>query len=433
MKTFATTFFCSLFCIGALLAQTNKEIAGVYIKKAEVNLEQNDLETAEQNFDKAVKLLGNQVKDERIDRLGAIIKFNLEDYSGAQNYAKHYFTLAKNKTSEEYTQQLELFVEIGEKLDSVSQVNTQLEAQRVAHLKEIERVKSLKEEWTKKSLELSLKIDDIKGFDINGIGVFKQNNFYGIINDKAEELIEATKYKGYRFFEGYVLLLDDEKSPTEILCFNTKTKEKYTLPNVSTFNNLATHYGVVTQPRGNNKLVMYPNNAGKTLIFDLKTKEFVTLGELKPILKNLKARKHIDSFNKKGKIKVNKQSYIIDNSIDASVYTLYNEDFSFYGYLFLSNKSVVAKEEIGYLGSSYHNQIEASKNDISTWIQPNKSKTKAPDYKNGNYSGGTTINTLKNGVYQFKNDNYIILGNKKLEPLKDYLIKNNVSNNYLIN
>ena len=412
-------------------AQTNKEIASVYIKKSEINLAEQNLQMAEKNFDKAVSLLRGQIKDPYIDNLGTKIKYKLKNYLSAQKFSKHYFTIAQDKESKMYTDQLELFVEIGEKLDSIENANLILEQKELEHQQEIKRVKSLKNEWFKKTESLQIKASEIVDFDCNGITIYKNNGFYGILNDNAEVLLKATKYKAYRFFEGYILLLDLADTPSEILCFNTTTKKSHKLPSIASFNNLSTHYGVVTQPRGSDLLVTYPNLSNRVFVYNLKTKSTVEIEEKKPLLKSLKERKYISSYNKKGQVKIDKVWYFLDNKIGNNVHTLFHEDSTFYGYLFLSNNTVATVKEIGYLGAAYKNAIESFKNETTHWISTNQSPTPEPNYKLATYKGGVKIIKVNDYAYLFKKGEVTFNQEKTLESMKDYLKRNHVSDSYM--
>lgn len=425
------TLIIIAFSLTCSFAQTNEEIAGVYIHKAEKNLKEQDLTTAEENFNKALVLLDHEVKQQNVDRLGTLINYLQGKFTDAKKFAKHYFQIAEDKTTEEYTEQLELFVEIEEKIDSINEVNAEIERKRIAHVKELARVKSLKEDWDNKSNKLSFTAQEVGHFNKNGITTVKNNNFYGVINDKAVILVEPNKYKDFRFFDEYILLLDKKENATEILCYNTKTAESFKVPNVSSFNKISTTYGIVTSPRGSHKLITYPNNTTHTLIFDLQTKEFNTITDYKAILKPLKSEDIIDSYNKKEQIKINKQWYYFGGDIGGGIYTIYGEDLSLHGYLFHVDSSILTKKEVGYLGGLHHNILESSKNNQTSWIDAQKNKVNTPINENGIYSGLTKISKLENGNYQFKSNNTIIFKNEKLIPLNEFLIQNKVTQKYL--
>jgi len=99
--------FLSLSTFG----QSNTEIAGVYIRKAETSYSKLEIDDADKNFEKAIKLL-DTITIADIARLGALIKFELNQFQNAKNYAKQYFILVKNKKTETYTQLLDLYVSI---------------------------------------------------------------------------------------------------------------------------------------------------------------------------------------------------------------------------------------------------------------------------------------------------------------------------------
>ena len=65
--------FSSLFFYG----QTNEEIAGVYIRKAQKNYSNIEIDEASKNFNKALKLL-DTINQSDVARLGTLIEFELQ-------------------------------------------------------------------------------------------------------------------------------------------------------------------------------------------------------------------------------------------------------------------------------------------------------------------------------------------------------------------
>lgn len=421
-----TLFFLSIFCLNISFAQTNEEIAGVYIKKADREFTSNNISDAEKHFNKAVILL-DTIKNEEVDRLGTLINFRLGNLMVAQQYAKHYFKISSKKDSLKYEQQLELYVTIEEKLDSISKVN---EAQRLAQIarnKELKRIDSLKMVWKKQANRLTLDIEKVLPFDKNGFAIYKKGDFYGILSDNGSIIIPADTYKDVKSFDGYTLLLDQKQNPYEILCFNAKTKESFKLPELNQFNKIATHFEHVSLPRGNGKLITYPNNSTKTLVYDLNTKSIEVQNYDKDFLKSLKKEDKISSY-KEGLVKINKVWYYFGGAIAPGIYTLYQQETSkFYGYLFHFDGRVVAKDEFGYFGTLHKNKIQAKNKDQNIWLNTNVQSTEAPENESGNYSGKTKVLQLQNGKIQFKQDKIIILGDKTLDSLNDFLLNNNVA------
>ena len=76
--------------------QTNEEIAEVYIRKAQKNYSNIEIDEAAKNFNKAIKLL-DTVNKASIARLGTLIQFELREYEEAKRYSRFYFKLVKSK------------------------------------------------------------------------------------------------------------------------------------------------------------------------------------------------------------------------------------------------------------------------------------------------------------------------------------------------
>ncbi|NCP21871.1 MAG: hypothetical protein GW847_07720, partial [Zetaproteobacteria bacterium] len=118
MKKLIILFFIVLSPCSTLFSQSNSEISGVYLSKAEKNYKNLEIDQALINFNKAIALK-DTINDANTARLGVLIYYELQEYEKAFNYAKRYFILEKNKRSDDYQQQLELFVNIKDELDKL--------------------------------------------------------------------------------------------------------------------------------------------------------------------------------------------------------------------------------------------------------------------------------------------------------------------------
>jgi ribosomal protein S20 len=116
---------------GSAFGQSNKEIARVYIKKAEANYSNLEIDQAAKNFTKAIKLLDTIVRSD-IARLGTLIQFELSEFEKAKSYAKQYFALVKSKKSEEYSQLLDLYVTIDEELEKIELENAKKRKSKIS-------------------------------------------------------------------------------------------------------------------------------------------------------------------------------------------------------------------------------------------------------------------------------------------------------------
>jgi len=411
-----------------LTAQSDKEIAGVYLKKAKDNYAKLETEMALSNFNKAVKLLDTITKSDQA-RLGVLIHYELMDYKEAFKYAKWYFKLVKNKRTKNYQQLLELYVDIKDELDKQLADEKRLEAERLKKEKELQRLASLKKTWQTELKTMALEADSIYAFDKNNVALFKKSGYYGVVNDRGIVLLKATNYKAAYHFDGYIILMNKAENPTKIYCFNAPKKLSYMLPDISAFNQLSTHYGHIMLPRGNDKLVAYPNNTSKVLVYDLANNKFVTFLEQKTLFKELQKKKAISSYNKNGEIKVNKKWYRFGGIVGGGIIPLYSkEDYTINGYLCTIDGRKLESSLYNFIGYFYNDKFQASTAGTTFWINQNGTKVEKPINENGIYNGTTKIDKLDNKKCVFyvleEGVKTYISGNKKLLNQVDF-IKNN--------
>lgn len=414
--------FLSLSTFG----QSNEEIAGVYIRKAQNSYSNLEIDEAAKNFVKAIKLL-DTVKKADVARLGALIHFELNEFEEAKNYAKQYFILVKNKKVETYTQLLDLYVTIEEELEKVTLEKEKLEQARLARENELKRIDSLKTVWQNKSDALTLQFKSIQAFNKHGISVFQKDDFFGVMNDVGTVLVQPTIYKEAKNFDGYVLLLNQKENPTKIYCFDSKTKKGFLLPNISSFNTLSTHYGKVMLPRGSGRIITYPNNSLKALVFDIATKKFVNVSNQKDLFKELRKTDKIDKYNSDGQIRINKVWYDFGGHIGGGIYPLYLPDYTLFGFLCGIDGKVLKANEYNNLGAFYNDKAQVVNGTDSFWVNQNGTKVSAAKNEAGKYAGKSQLMKLESGGYQihqeYDGEKFIILGIEKLEPLEDFLRK----------
>ncbi len=414
--------FLSLSTFG----QSNTEIAGVYIRKAETSYSKLEIDDADKNFEKAIKLLDTITKAD-IARLGALIKFELNQFQNAKNYAKQYFILVKNKKTETYTQLLDLYVSIEEELEKIELENKKLEIARLAREKELRRIDSLKTVWENKSDALTLPFKSIQAFNKHGITVFQKDDFFGVMNDVGAVFVEANTYKNVKTFDGYILLLNKKENPTQIFCFDSKTKKGFLLPNIADFNTLSTHFGKVMLPRGSGRIITYPNNSLKALVFDIATKKFVNVSNEKDLFKELRKTDKIEKYNKEGQVRINKVWYEFGGHIGGGIYPLYLPDYTLAGFLCGIDGKFLKATEFNNLGPFYNGKAHVANGADSFWVNQNGTKVSAATNESGKYPGKSQLIKLETGGYQihqeFDGEKFIILGVEKLEPLEDFLRK----------
>lgn len=416
-----------LICIHHLsYAQTNEEIAGVYIKKATENYSVLEIDEAYTNFYKAIKLL-DTIKNVQVARLGALIEFELKNYTEAKQFAKQYFLLVKNKKTEEYSQFLELYVAIDEKIEEEKLELEKIEKERLAKEKELRRIDSLKNVWKTKADALTFNVTSVEAFNKYNLAVFKSEGFFGLINDTGELLVKADTYKDVKSFDGFILFLNQKENPTQIFCFNSKTKQGFKLPNVSDFNALSTHYGKVMLPRGSGRIVAYPNNSLKVMVFDITSKKFVNVSNQKDLFKDLKKADKIDKYNKDNQVRIDKVWYDFGGHVGGGIYPLYLPDYTLFGFLCSIDGTVLPAKEYNNLGAFYKDKANVINGSDSFWVSQNGTKVVAPTDEAGTYEGDSKIVVIENGGFQIQKEiegkKHIIKGGQKLELMADFLRK----------
>lgn len=426
MKKYLLSFVL-LFISVSFYGQTNKEIAGVYIRKAQKNYSNLEIDEANKNFSKAIKLL-DTINKADIARLGTLIQFELKKYENAKNYAKYYFQLVKKKNTEDYTMLLDLYVTIEEELEKIEAERIKQENARLAREKEARRIDSLKTVWRKRADALTLNVKNIEAFNKNNVSIFKNEDFIGVVDHLGNVLVKADTYKAVRNYDGYFLLMNKENEPTKIYSYNSHTKTGELLPSVSEFNILSTHYGNVMLPRGNGTIVTYPNNSLKAYVYNVNTKKFVTIADQKTLFKELKKNDKIDKYNKDGQVKIEKQYFDFGGHLGGGVYPLYLSDYSLYGFLCSLDGTVLKTNNYKGIGAFHNGKYHVINDGESYWVNQNGTKVSAAENESGNYKGNSKIVPLEKGGFQIHQKidgyNYIIKGNEKLEFLEDFLRKN---------
>lgn len=424
MKKIILAILC-LLTFAVSNAQTKNEIADIYIKRASQSLENLDAELAIVHFNKAMERM-DTITSSRVARLGTLINYELTNLAEAHSYAKQYFLLVKNKKSEEYKEFLDLYVNINEELEVQLAKEKKEEEERLRKEKELRRIDSLKTIWNEKSESLSLKVDSIYKFDKNNLAIFKVNNYYGIINDSGEVILKADLYQDVLSFDGYLIFKNKKEEATKIYCFNANDKSGFLLPSPSDFNMLSTHYGQVMLPRGNGRLVTYPNNSYEPMVYDLNVKKNVKVANKQDLYKNLKKNDIIDKYNKDDELKINKEWYKFGGHLGGGIHPLYMQNnYKVHSFLCsVDGKMLRTTSRYQFIGAFYNNKFQAIKDNEIVWINQNGTKVSAPDNEAGTYTGSTKVVKLANGSYQLNKDGVIILGKEKLEKMAEFLRKN---------
>lgn len=424
MKKLFLTLLC-LTVFGLSYAQSNKEIANVYIKRAWEKY--NDIETrvdALDDFNKAIKYL-DTITTTDVAKLGTLIHFEVGNWKEAKGFAEQYFNLSKNKKSEEHLNLVEIYVTIDEELEAQIEEEKRIEAERIRKEKELKRIDSLKTIWQNKSKELAIEADSIYNFNSNNFALYNKNGKFGIINDKAEITIEASEYVSAINYAGFILLMNKEMEPTKIYSFNTNNGIGSLIVAPSDFSPLSTHYGKVMLPRANGRLVTYPNNSLQPMIYDLIQKKIVRVANLDEVLKALKKNDRIRKYNNDGEVKIGKEWYDFGGHLGGGIHPLYFEkNYKVHAFLFaVDGKVLNSSTGYDFIGAFYDNKAEAIKGNTTSWVNQNGTKVSEAKDNFSSYSGNSKIVKLEDGSYQILKDGIIINGNKSLEKLPDFLRK----------
>ena len=424
MKKLLLAFLC-LMTFALTNAQSNKDIANVYVKRSQESLSNLEVELSLEHFNKAMKYM-DTITSSKVAKLGTLIHYELRNYEDALSLAKQYFVLEKNKKTEEYLEFLDLYVNINEEYDAQLAENKRLEEERIRKEKELKKIDSLKTIWNHKSETLSLKVDSIYTFNKNNLALFKSNNHYGVITDKGEVLVKADEYQDALSFDGFFILKNKEQEATKIYCFNSNAKTGFLLPSPSDFNSLSTHYGKIMLPRGNGRLVTYPNNSYEPMVYDLNVKKNVKVANKQDLFKNLKKNDVIDKYNKDDELKIDKVWYSFGGHLGGGIHPLYlDNNYKIHSFLCSVDGNVLkTTSNYQYIGAFYNNKFQALKDNKTVWINQNGTKVNEPKDESGVYTAGVKVVKLANGSYQFKKDGFIVLGNEKLEKMADFLRNN---------
>ncbi|TMM30066.1 tetratricopeptide repeat protein [Polaribacter aestuariivivens] len=428
MKNLLLTLCCVMF-ISISYAQSNKDIANVYIKRANNVIEESiDFKEALVLFEKAMKYM-DTVTSPDVASLGARIYFELENYKEAQKYSKQFFLLSKNKKSEQYLNQLELFVTINEEIELQLEEEKRLEQERLLKEKELRRIDSLKTVWKKNADNLSIKVDSIYNFNKNSYALYTQNGKFGILSDVGEIIVEAAEYDFGVNFEGYILLQNKKNNPTKIYYYNTYKNTGTTLPNPSEFNSISTNFGQVMLPRSNGRLVTYPNNSAAPMVFDLNENKIVKVANKEDLLDKLEKNDIIRKYNRDDEVKIDKEWYVFGGHLGGGIHPLYPEGkdgnkHTVNAYLFSVDGSVLpTNANYQYLGAFYNSKIEALKAGKRVWLSQSGKKVDALNDKLANYEGNSKIVKIEDGVYQILKEGKIVKGKESLEKMVDFLRK----------
>ena len=433
MKKLLLAFVC-LMTFAMANAQSNKDIANVYIKRAQEVVDNSaDFELALVHFEKARKYL-DTITDKKIAAFASriyfenhystkVLKEQLVFLKESENYSHHYFLLEKNKKSELYIINVENLVITKEAIEEIEKEIKEEEEERIKKEKELRRIDSLKTIWNTKSESLSLKVDSIYKFNNKGLALYKANNFFGVISDRGDIIVKADEYEDALSYDGFMILKNKKEEPTKLYCYNSNSNSGFLLPSPTDFNTLSSHFGKVMLPRGNGRLVTYPNNSYEPMVYDLNVKKNVKIANKKDLYKSLKKNDVIDKYNKNDEVKVNKVWYNFGGHLGGGIHPLYAQNnYSIIAFLCSVDGSMInTSTSYQYIGSFHNSKFQAIKGSETFWVNQNGTKVSTPKDESGVYTGGVKVVKLANGSYQLMENNFIILRNEKLEKMADFL------------
>ena len=404
-------------------AQTNDEIAGVYLKRARKVIEESiDFKEAKVLYEKAMRYV-DSVKTSDMAMLGARIYYELEEYKTAKRLSKKYFALVKNRKSEEYEDQLELAILITEELEQQEEEQKRLEEARIKKEKEIKFIDSLKTEWRSKAKSMVLPFDGIDAFNKYQVAIYRFKGKVGLLSDVGEIIVEANDFEDVVSFDGIFIFKDKANEPSKLYYYNMSTSEGFDIPALSTFNTLSTHYGTVMLPRANGQLVTYPNNSYEPFIFDLNTRSVVRLENQKELFKSLRKSDAIDKYNNDGEVKKDKTWYTFGGHLGGGVHPLYEENYVLSGFLFsIDGTFFSAKTDYQYIGPFYNNTMQAIQGNETIWVNQNGTKISSVEDQSKEYSGESRVVKTDGGFHIMQGDK-IVLGDDKLETIEDFVAR----------
>lgn len=391
-------------------------------------MEKIDYPSAKISFDKGITYLDG-ITSPNVAQQGAFIYYELKDYVKAQSFASVFFKVSTDKTSEDYMQMLELYVDMEDIITKEKEAKAKALKLKLEKERALRKLDSLENVWFKEKEKFTLKFDLLKSFNSKGVALFKKGKYFGLMNDNGDVLLKADTYKDVKTNEGYFIFLDKINEPKNIFSYNSKTGKSVKIIEPSRYDGRLKNYGQVMLPRGNGKLVMYPEGYLKTLMYDLEGEKFVKIdNNLKELFKDLKKTKKIDKYDEnEGTIKRGKIWYSFGGNLGSNVFSLYSaEDLKLKKFLFMGSENeevkVLAKEDVGFLGAYYDNKFEATKDGETFWYTDSGVEVSPPVY-NDSYKGITKVVKVKDG-YQLVKDGVTFLRDKKLEKLPEFL-KNN--------
>ncbi|MFK7833076.1 MAG: hypothetical protein AB8B52_07360 [Winogradskyella sp.] len=415
---------CFIVSLPVLMSsQTNSEIAGVYIERSEKHFYDLEIDKALDIFNKALKYM-DSVPNSRVAKLGTLLHFEHQKYFEARSYARSYFELEEDKSSEDYQTMLATFVDIQEEIESYIAEQKALELKRQAEDRAAQRLDSLNTLWLDKSKAFAVVADSIYQFNKYNLAVFSKNGQLGIIDDVGNIVEQPQAYKYVITYDGYILFLDKETNPTKIFVYNCVNRKGRLLPQVSILDSNATNYGKVMLPRANGLIVTYPNTTSKAFVYNIEEKLFSDIEDLKEFLKTLKKNDIIEKY-KDEQVRINKTWLTLGSHLGAQIYELYDLDSQRFGYLNTANGRVWDVNTYNFLGGFYNGNFELIEDGKRFWADEEGLRRETNVNENGIYNGASRFVKNTDGTYAIiQNRNgkdFLVLGDAALLNQKHFV------------
>ena len=154
----------------------------IYVKRAEDSFYNLEIDKSLEIFNKALKYM-DSIPNSRVAKLGTLLHYEHKNYFEARSYARLYFQLETDKSTEEYGTMLETVVNIQDEIDEFIIEQKALKVKRLKEERETRRLDSLNNLWTNLSRAYTIKMDSIYKFNQYNLAVFSKNGQLCIMDD----------------------------------------------------------------------------------------------------------------------------------------------------------------------------------------------------------------------------------------------------------
>ncbi len=161
----------------------------------------------------------DSIPNSRVAKLGTLLHYEHKNYFEARSYARLYFQLETDKSTEEYGTMLETVVNIQDEIDEFIIEQKALKVKRLKEERETRRLDSLNNLWTNLSRAYTIKMDSIYKFNQYNLAVFSKNGQLCIMDDVGTIVEKTNDYEYFISYDGYIMMLDKQKNPSKIYVY----------------------------------------------------------------------------------------------------------------------------------------------------------------------------------------------------------------------